>query len=274
MWLITNFGFFSIVEKPEDQAAGTLTIRARVKSDLVALQERYLPSLGKITGGGTDYKCRAKASREAVAVAMMRAALDINYDNFKNSVGTTQGHARASLYHEVWDVLYKLQQTGDFEKRVSGEAVVSSSGNGTPIEPGTAYGGVLLDDRGRMLLVEPANHYDNTVWTWPKGKPEGDATVEAAALREVFEETGYRAQIVARVPGSWRGTTGKTEYFIMKPLGSARPTCNEIASTKWVDPALASCLIQQTTKDSARQRDLEVLAAAIKVCEGLASRGD
>ena len=28
MWLITNFGFFSVVEKPEDQGADTLTVRA------------------------------------------------------------------------------------------------------------------------------------------------------------------------------------------------------------------------------------------------------
>src|SRR5687767_7647679 len=103
MWLITNFGFFSVVEKPDDDSAGTLTIRARVKSDLVALRDRYLPSLGEITGGGTDYKCRAKASREAVAVAMMKAALDIDYINFKNSVAKTHGSDRASLYHEVWD---------------------------------------------------------------------------------------------------------------------------------------------------------------------------
>jgi len=31
MWMLTTFGFFSIVEKPEDRAAGRLTIRARVK---------------------------------------------------------------------------------------------------------------------------------------------------------------------------------------------------------------------------------------------------
>src|SRR4051812_16928182 len=98
MWLVTNFGFFSIVEKPEDKQAGTLTIRARVKSDLVALRERYLPSLGEITGGGTDYKCRAKATRDAVAMAIFKAVLDLGYNNFKSSVGKAQGPKRESLY--------------------------------------------------------------------------------------------------------------------------------------------------------------------------------
>ena len=39
MWLITPIGFFSIVQKSDDKTADSLTIRARVRSDLVALQE-------------------------------------------------------------------------------------------------------------------------------------------------------------------------------------------------------------------------------------------
>jgi 8-oxo-dGTP diphosphatase len=197
---------------------------------------------------------------------MMRAALDIDYSNFKNSVSKEQGAERASLYHDIWDVLYKLQQSPSFDRKLETVSKAQNSHpGGTPIEPGTAYGGVLFDDQGRVLLVEPAGHYDNTVWTWPKGKPEGETTAEAAALREVHEETGYLAQIVARVPGVWSGTTGNTVYFVMKPTGSPVTPCDEIASTQWVHPADASRLIEQTTKAKARERDLEVLAAAIDV---------
>jgi len=39
MWLITPIGFFNIVQKSDDKATDSLTIRARVRSDLVALQE-------------------------------------------------------------------------------------------------------------------------------------------------------------------------------------------------------------------------------------------
>src|SRR5690242_11051608 len=61
MWLITPTGFFSIVCKSGDMEAGTLTIRARVKSDLQALRHEALPSLGAITENeGTDYPYRAK----------------------------------------------------------------------------------------------------------------------------------------------------------------------------------------------------------------------
>jgi len=48
MWLITNFGFFSVVQKPGDDM---LTVRSRVKADLEELQNRYIPNLsGGIQG--------------------------------------------------------------------------------------------------------------------------------------------------------------------------------------------------------------------------------
>jgi 8-oxo-dGTP diphosphatase len=179
--------------------------------------------------------------------------------------------ARASLYHEVWDVLYKLQG-GAFEAQTARGASQASS---TPVTPRTAYGGVLFNAKGQVLLVEPANHHDNTVWTWPKGKPDpGEKSAEAVALREVLEETGYHAEIVAPIQGSWPGVTGKTEYFLMRPVGSQGPLCNEVACAKWINPDDAPDFIQQTSKSSARKRDLEVLAAAMEAIRKLSTEKD
>lgn len=111
MWLITNFGFFSIVSKPDDAEGQTVTIRARVKDDLVALRQKYIPNLGPILEhAGSDYRYRAKASRPDLAIALLHIALDIDYSNFKNSVAEHQGMARSNLYHQVWNVLYQLQE--------------------------------------------------------------------------------------------------------------------------------------------------------------------
>jgi hypothetical protein len=41
MWLMTPVGFFRIVEQPYERHDGTLTVRARVDGDLVALKARY-----------------------------------------------------------------------------------------------------------------------------------------------------------------------------------------------------------------------------------------
>ena len=48
MWLVTPIGFFSIVQKPGDEKADTLTIRSRAKGDLHVLRLHNLPSLGEV----------------------------------------------------------------------------------------------------------------------------------------------------------------------------------------------------------------------------------
>lgn len=111
MWLMTSLGFFSIARKPDDVAAGTLTIRSRDRSDLEALRERYLPSLSKIVeNSGTDYRYRAKAPRSDVAKAFEKIVHDLDYENFKDEVARKQGNDRAKVYGEVWGILYGLQR--------------------------------------------------------------------------------------------------------------------------------------------------------------------
>lgn len=108
MWLITPVGFFSIVRKPGDLAAGALTIRARVRADLEALAV-LMPGLGPIQDkGGTDYPYRARAPREQVAQVFAAMLQDIAYGNFKNEVAARQGRSRAETYGKVWSVLHGL----------------------------------------------------------------------------------------------------------------------------------------------------------------------
>ncbi len=110
MWIITPVGFFSIVQKFSDVAADTLTVRARVRGDLEALREQFMPELGEIhESKTTDYRFRAVAPRSAVAAAMANFVNHLRYSNFKNEVAKVQGISRAHLYHDVWDVLYRLQ---------------------------------------------------------------------------------------------------------------------------------------------------------------------
>ena len=114
MWLVTPIGFFSVVQKASDIANNTLTIRARVRADLEALRELYLPGLGDISENSvTDYRFRAVAPRAKVAAAMADMVNALDYSNFKNQVAKVQGGERAHLYHEVWDVLYQLQTKAD-----------------------------------------------------------------------------------------------------------------------------------------------------------------
>ena len=68
-----------------------------------------------------------------------------------------------------------------------------------------AFGGVLIRTDGTILLREPAGHYGGYVWTFPKGRRDPGESAEEAALREVREETGYRARITGKLPGVFGG---------------------------------------------------------------------
>ncbi|MBB6100071.1 diadenosine hexaphosphate hydrolase (ATP-forming) [Deinobacterium chartae] len=66
--------------------------------------------------------------------------------------------------------------------------------------PVRGAGGVVFDSKGNVLLIR----YPSGGWSFPKGHLEAGEDDPAAALREVEEETGVRAEIVA--------DAGETEY--------------------------------------------------------------
>jgi 8-oxo-dGTP pyrophosphatase MutT (NUDIX family) len=250
MWLQSSFGFFSIIEGVGDRTMGMLTIRSAIKADLESLRRRYLPSLGEIqTTPDTAYPYHAKVAREALANTFAQIVRDLDYHNFQGAVEARQGKERVAVYQQVENVLQQMQtQETLMWKR-----------------PQTSYGGVLLDGSGCVLLRKPANEFDGYVWTFAKGRPDGESTPEETALREVREETGYDAEILTKIPGSFKTTAGGVnEYFLMRPVGEPKAYDWETEATIWVSMDEAATYISQTRNESGRQRDLSVLAAAVQ----------
>lgn len=209
MWVLTAFGFFSIVQKPSDKKAGTLTVRARVRDDLVALKAT-LPSLGMISENKeTDYKYRAMVSKNELAAAIADLVLGLDYPNFKDAVAKRQGAKRAETYHDVWDVLHSLQDAappGDATPAPPSQDATPSTkqDDATVALKAEAYGGVLINERGEVLLREPSGHYGGHAWTFSKGHPDDGETPEVTALREVLEETrGIRQHYRRHSKGVW-----------------------------------------------------------------------
>lgn len=266
MWLITPHGFFSIVQKPGDKAKHTLTIRSRVRSDLASLRDSVLPSMGAISEStDTDYRFRASALKSDVAKAVAQMVTNLDYDNFKSEVARKQGTKRAHLYHDVWDVLYRMQGDKTFEAAQKQPAPPVSD----KVPSADAYGGVLINNDGEVLLREPSGHFGGYVWTFPKGRPDPGETPEQAALREVFEETGQNAQIVAAIQKVFPGTTSSTAFFLMQPVGTTEPFTSETKSIEWVTEAAARKLIGQTQTSTGRKRDLAVLDAGFAAWRSL-----
>lgn len=130
-----------------------------------------------------------------------------------------------------------------------------------------AFGGVVFDGRGRVLLVEPANHYDGYIWTFPKGRGVSGETDEEAAVRETREEAGVAASIVAPLPGTFVGGSTETTYFLMSFVRMVGAPDWETASIHWATPEEAARLIALTTNAKGRGRDLAVLRAALAARE-------
>ncbi len=81
-------------------------------------------------------------------------------------------------------------------------------------EPGA--GGVALNARAEVLLVR----YKGGGWTFPKGHIEVGESDEAASVREVREETGVSAKVVAPLPSTVytnnRGVRREIRWFLMR----------------------------------------------------------
>ncbi len=61
----------------------------------------------------------------------------------------------------------------------------------------TSAGGLVLDSQHRAALIGRTNSHGNLSWSLPKGHLENGETLEAAAVREVSEETGITGRVVA-----------------------------------------------------------------------------
>lgn len=100
MWIFLSNSFISVVQKPGD--TDLLTVRARIEGDI----ERVFPGAQVQANRGTDYKYRAKLSREAVAKALHDQAMSVDYANFKSTVKVSKRH---DAYMGVWSAMYAAQ---------------------------------------------------------------------------------------------------------------------------------------------------------------------
>jgi hypothetical protein len=124
MWIFTKHGFFSAVcarkgngKHGQPVAPDRIMVRARLRSHLKALQERFEDILGDCEiqeSAGTDYAFRIFVQKSAWMQVLAGLAEETDYDNFKSEVARYQGKAGTAYehsLHEVWSVMHKLQET-------------------------------------------------------------------------------------------------------------------------------------------------------------------
>jgi len=110
-----------------------------------------------------------------------------------------------------------------------------------------AAGGVVWrrGPAGVEILLVHRPKYDD--WSLPKGKLDSDETAEAAALREVEEETGLRCSMGEELPPvtytDRHGRAKVVRYWAMQPLGGRFRPNDEVDEVRWVTPAGAGALL-------------------------------
>jgi 8-oxo-dGTP diphosphatase len=110
--------------------------------------------------------------------------------------------------------------------------------------PILAAGGVLrrlASGRPEIVLVHRPRYDD---WSLPKGKLKSGEAWEAAALREVREETGYRAIITSFAGPITYQVDGRPKIVLFWNMQADGDTCfrpsKEVDTFEWLPPAAAS----------------------------------
>lgn len=114
MWIVTQHGFFNIIQYPEDRADDLLTIKARRRVDLIGVKERYEDAISREIeiSDKADYRYRLKVPRKIAAHMIRATVMEIDYPKFKSRIMATPSQRdRHDIYLQVWDILHQLQET-------------------------------------------------------------------------------------------------------------------------------------------------------------------
>jgi 8-oxo-dGTP pyrophosphatase MutT (NUDIX family) len=81
-----------------------------------------------------------------------------------------------------------------------------------------AAGAVIVEWDRRIWLTEPTNHYGGYEKSFPKGRVEPGLSLQATAIKEVYEETGMRVKLVG-VLGDYEGHSTTTRIYLAVRTG-------------------------------------------------------
>lgn len=96
---------------------------------------------------------------------------------------------------------------------------------------------MVVDPRGRVLLIRRARDPAAGTWSVPGGRVENGESLEVAVLRELEEETGLDARVVGTLgceTVAARGVTYAVHEHLLVPVGDKAPRAgNDAADVRW-----------------------------------------
>lgn len=134
----------------------------------------------------------------------------------------------------------------------------------------TSAGGLVLDESQRGALIGRHDRRGRMVWSLPKGHIEAGETPEAAAVREIREETGISGAIVAPLGtiDFWfmaenRRVHKTVHHFLLRAEGGELSSDDaEVDSVEWVPLADMTTRLAYADERRLMDRVQELLAGA------------
>lgn len=120
---------------------------------------------------------------------------------------------------------------------------------------------IVMEDDGRIWVVEPKDHFGGYNHTFPKGKLEANLSAQQNALKELYEEAGLSAEITGYV-GDFKGDTGVSRYYLAKRTGGQPWTAH------WESQAVKLVTVNDVEPMLNKQRDKEILAVLMAKVAG------
>jgi len=141
----------------------------------------------------------------------------------RTGLGFTESLYERERYEEVLHVAAEIRARADalssrpFDVDTLVGDWLGSVGRGVPgyVTPKVTIGAVVGNDAGELLLVQRA---DSGVWLYPTGWADVGYSAAEVVVKEVFEETGIRCEVVrpiAILDGMRLGITGIPLYSLV-----------------------------------------------------------
>ncbi|WP_312514237.1 NUDIX hydrolase [Massilia sp.] len=141
---------------------------------------------------------------------------------------------------------------------VDGQADIVEPAFLVPPGKAAAAGVVIEEAGGRIWAVSPSNRFGGYDATFPKGRVDPGVALQANAIREAFEESGLRVEIVAFLADSARTQTF-TRYYLARRIGG------NPALMGWESQAVHLAPLEGLAELLCNPNDQAVIAALMKV---------
>lgn len=106
----------------------------------------------------------------------------------------------------------------------------------TSVEWVGVVAGCVVRQNHKYLLVQEANPKVHGLWNVPAGYVDSCETIEATAVRETYEETGYQVELLSKI-GVYHDSTKvpvKHAFEAKIVSGTMRSANEEVMSVKWL----------------------------------------